>query len=321
MEIEFLSNMKFNLYTSKSQWEEWQGKIEKFLAYYELAAQRAQTIRTSPGHVFQHSNPLLPSLPSPPLSETQYSTPTSPVSADMGYAQADHRPPMRLAHNAPVHSIHLNSRKRGREELPPFEHRTKRVATEAPHMPMRSQYVPVTAPPMQLEPPVGVSHSGYQGSQPFYLPPLPILPSNAPPSISFYSDWKPPQFTGVPSAPTTHNINIPTLPPSYRPANEWQPPMSSSTYIPSLAVTTPITMPSSACSSRQSSPYGYNRSSPYRPVREVNTLLIPPPSTPLHIVPSSRQNITYNTLTASRGQTQHGTIPYLSQSYSWPLLF
>ncbi|KAM5371254.1 hypothetical protein ACJZ2D_008055 [Fusarium nematophilum] len=70
MEVEFLSNMRYNLVATKAQWEEWLDKLACFHEYYE----RAVRIPASPIHI-----------PSPP-SKTYHSPITSPTSTMPAHA-------------------------------------------------------------------------------------------------------------------------------------------------------------------------------------------------------------------------------------------
>lgn len=65
MEVEFLSNMRYNLLASKDEWEQWIAKLSNFHEYYDRASKLTASpiVRVSPTHRIVHS-----SAPSPTTS-------------------------------------------------------------------------------------------------------------------------------------------------------------------------------------------------------------------------------------------------------------
>ena len=82
MEVEFLSNVRYNLFASKEEWKEWHAKLRRFSDFYHKASlvpEDEQFISKTPSlHISPSLGPTppLPSmspaskLPSPPLSES-----------------------------------------------------------------------------------------------------------------------------------------------------------------------------------------------------------------------------------------------------------
>ena len=68
--------------------------------------------------------------------------------------------------------------------------------------------------------------------------------------------------------------------------------------------------------------YGHYRSSPYKPVRTVNSLLAPPPSTSLGNPGIGSSGLQYRPLGKQLGQSRVGVVPHISQAYpqyTWPI--
>lgn len=311
MEIEFLSNMKFNLFTSEAQWSDWQGKINKFSKYWEMARERqANSLMLSGPAMSGMPMPSVSNLPSPPLTDSLHSTPTSPVSyTDM--ATSDYRQTPASSQGS-IASNGLASRKRAREDSSTSDLPAKRFANSHHNLSVPSLS---SLPPLQLEPPVVPTTRSYTPSHLAYLPPAPILPSNGPSMSSYFSQPLRTQeyrmTLPATTAPMTHNIQIPAL----VPITVSMP--STSTMAPLPVITTHTTPSTPQSQSRQNSPYNfYARVSPYHPVRYINTLCIPPPS-PLHPYSGSQQDFTYNTLSKNPGRVHSGVVPYSQQDFFW----
>jgi hypothetical protein len=143
MEVEFLSNMRYNLVATKDQWNDWLDKLSCFHEYYE----RAVRLPASPIHVpspatkGQHSPVASPTaamqptvnLPPTPAVTTNYS-PTSSHSQNWSAYQTNIISPLSTKPNLQFPPV---SRKRSPEgEI--MEHPAKRLAPQrgaAPAMP------------------------------------------------------------------------------------------------------------------------------------------------------------------------------------------
>ena len=325
MEVEFLSNMKYCLFTSAEDWADWQrllGKYAEFLV-------RSQILRPPPTHP---PAPILPpasslhlpmALPSPPISN-QASPPYVGDLAPNAYAygsvgQHGLTPaPSPLELMPRSSSTQQASRKRSHDDH----------SSEPPAKRLASGYHDYSSP---------LHHAQTSQNQRLTLPSLSIPPSQAPPSSSL-----PVSSQGQQLPP----LNVPAraMAMVYQNANSSAP---AQTLPP---VTGPSSLPPSQIhsqyQSRQQSPYpgsGANsptsavphsatmlhpptqvspsyflqqRNSPYRPVHNVSTLLYPPPSIALHHRPQSVEHsqMHYQPLSKSFQQRQTGRLPYVSQN-------
>ncbi|PTB65034.1 hypothetical protein BBK36DRAFT_55521 [Trichoderma citrinoviride] len=80
MEVEFLSNMRYNLLASKEEWEDWLTKLACFRDYYEQAsrAQASPLAATSPSSRSFHS-PISPTTMLPASDAAAFSPATAPT--------------------------------------------------------------------------------------------------------------------------------------------------------------------------------------------------------------------------------------------------
>jgi len=113
----------------------------------------------------------------------------------------------------------------------------------------------------------------------------------------------------VPAQSLTHNICVPSISSQSR---------ASSPYLHQASNTS---SPSSAYPPQQPqhlSPSYFlgNRSSPYRPVRGVHSLLIPQPQAPAPS-PLNVDQIQYQPLAKTRNQYRNGVVPYMSTEVAW----
>src|SRR6266513_3393998 len=69
MEVEFLSNMRYSIYTSEAEWREWHAKLGRFWNYFDKASKADMVPRSSQsGAPVTPTLNIPPSLPSPPSS-------------------------------------------------------------------------------------------------------------------------------------------------------------------------------------------------------------------------------------------------------------
>lgn len=336
MEVEFLSNIRYNLFASESEWAQWYSKLGLFGDYFNQASMlpaeadiSTPLLRVSPP---RNSQSPLSKLPSPPVTD-----PVRPLSQpnwylpDHGLPYAVHRPP--LPQQIP-HVALGGCRKRNRdedEELHPMKRTAMSMATSTPALTIPSS---TTMNAMATLPPMLTPTSAPAALMPMAGPvarlPLPNLPASSHPM---------PQV-----APSSAVSQLPAImPPVYNRVSNWvqqMPPASVPPVAPGLH-----NAPSHAELSRNQSSYGVssatvspavsaysvhtpqthlspsfflaNRNSPYRPVRSVHTLLIPPPSASLQqqrSVPFDHMH--YQLLGKTSADRKTGLLPYI-QSEAW----
>lgn len=136
MEVEFLSNMRYNLLASKDEWEDWLTKLACFRDYYEQALRvPASPLAVSPSARSFHSplvSPTTVTLPAAdaafaPASVTTYSPPVSRHAQNWAMYHANPVSPLaaRPSMTLPV------CRKRS-PDVEPIDHPAKRIMRRAP---------------------------------------------------------------------------------------------------------------------------------------------------------------------------------------------
>lgn len=347
MEVEFLSNVRYNLFASASKWNEWHAKLRQFSEFYNKAsrvpeeeqlAPKTPALRISPS---LGPTPPLPSpspaskLPSPPANDSLRPLPNwNPSLTNSSYA-----PPLpRLGNEIPAS---VNPRKRSRDE-PTEEHPAKRVAMSNP--PVATLPPSSALPNIPTLPPVLTPTSAPSSHAPHMPMPRPVSQQLPRPNL--------PPSNLTPTIPSTMSqqhpsISVRPIPSAYNPpaqTSHWVQQMPPSTSVPSVSsgvYTNPVSLPDPG---RHHSPFGVsntlspalpayvhtppmhlspsfwlaNRNSPYRPVRSVNTLLIPPPSASLQqhrSIPYDHMH--YQPLGKSAAERRTGLVPYFQQE-AWP---
>lgn len=344
MEVEFLSNMRYSLYTSKAHWNAWHEKLGKFGTYIDLANKAKEAAMTRP-MLLTPTNAQFPhALPSPPTLYPMH----SPSYTD--YYSSSHlqslSTPVLLPQpiSSAISPIGL---------LPELDQRfsgKKRSFDDAVQAPPAKRRVPANyheqQPILLSQPPPQPLHPPVQQ----HLPTLPISMMNqaqamqyapqrpVPGSRSMSLVYQPPasqhfqpqlsnqasmatnmamsvassmtmlQTSGLPLPPVLHPGHIRQLSPYLN---------SSTTNSPSHTMYTPH---SGQVSQRHSPSYFLaQRSSPYRPVRHVQTLLAPPSSTPLYNAPRlvSHDRMQYHNLGRPYSERRVGHLPYLNHE-AWP---
>jgi hypothetical protein len=323
MEVEFLSNMRYDLYASESEWKEWKATLGRLGSFYE----KAQKLGAPPPPYTPLSQGFGQKLPSPPsIHHNQPFTAGNYHGLPNPMTMAPYLPPSPLRQR--VSSVDLlNGRKRSvdmgseqsmakRVHLTSHQHSSAGLLTPSSYGSHDSGSASV--PPMTYGAPSGSqSHAD--------IPRLPVPRLAVPPSISPSNQLAP---LGLPAnramssvypAVTTAAWSQPVTPVSTVPPSLYQ------NTIPSLGE---MSRPQSNVASAHTSPVGYatstplhglspsyfltNRSSPYRPVRNVNTLIIPPPSAALHnpLRSIDHDQIRYQPLSKTNTEHRTGTIPY-----------
>lgn len=312
MEVEFLSNMRYDLYTSEKEWKQWHRKLARFWDYFNRASK--PTLDTWPRSSV--------SLPSPPQS--QRSSPSyhnyDTVSMSAAGVQAYLGPILPIpVTRMPEVNLRPTVRKRSYDEGldEPAAKRLSRHAPMAANRPVRAR---------------GLSDGPMPNFMPSQGSSRPTIPAQYPPAPTY-----PSTPTSQLSAPSSRamalvygNTSQPGPQPHAVPAHYMESTNLAQGQIPlvpqgiSSRSVQPMVARSATCSPTSLAPgttadlvslasYAVNRSSPYRPMRTVNTLLVPPPSTsfqnpPLHLGAS---NMHYQPLGRPPSERRAGIVPYV----------
>ncbi|PBP27446.1 cyclin [Diplocarpon rosae] len=324
MEVEFLSNMRYSLLASSEQWAEWHEKLRNIRRYC-IAAAEAPTV-ASPQQTHTH-----PNIPSPP--STQGSPPSHPYLPPSTSFVNGH--PWPANNSLPPISSPLS-------KLPDLQYRgsirkrsiegdaeepvAKRISSRPPMMPAQytSAYTPI--PTMRSEarrlpvPDLTIAtsqpmSSGYSASTPHNAPVLPPLNGRA-------------MSTVYPVTPSSWAPQVPLLTPSgshhasgYSTPSRRQSPQSVQDLLSHSSSPTAAHFPDHNHPKHFSpSFFLQQRSSPYRPVRYVNTLLHPPPSASMHGYSINTNQIMYQPL-GKRNDNRVGIVPdynHTPYQQQWP---
>lgn len=333
MEVEFLSNMRYNLYVSEEEWKRWHVKLARFSTYFNKASK---------------APPVEVATPAAPVTPT---TQTSPYKLPSPPSPDRHGPPMQMYHpslpnpmTVAPHLSHSPARHYlGSEDFHGSRKRSLDISTDMPTAKRLMSTTPSSHSPAVHSP---GTLSAYTPSSNASSSTLAEIANNRSPILKL-------PMPNLPSTSTQRQRHHPTL--SVAPArsmsmvypnaqNNWSqpvtpvgtmPPNSVNLYanpIPALGELTRSQYASANASpstagygsvtpTRQLSPSYFltNRNSPYRPVRSVNTLLIPPPSASLH---NPTRNIgldqmRYQPLGKAPTDTRAGVVPYMHHD-AWP---
>jgi hypothetical protein len=333
MEVEFLSNMRYSLYTSKKKWEEWHTILGKFGSFYDRASKVPASGAISP------IGPPTPALqvptnvvPSPP---TQQVSPPTTVSYSPCRSQFSTTPMLHpQATSTAVSPIGPLP------ELGPLIQRKRSTDNSSEPAPKRQAHGfapgPYSNAPLipTLQTPVNRSFEPSQSMN--RLPPLPSLSiptpqQNPPQQVNNWSELPLP-------APGSRSMAM-----VYPPPVQWKQPFTTPTSTVAPAFPATLT-PTAGDRSRQMSPYPpsagsspvsatfgtsqrqlspsyflQQRQSPYRPVRGVHTLLVPPPSTSMHSPARNigQEQMQYQPLGRPMAERRVGPLPYMDYG-AWP---
>ncbi|KAF1345888.1 cyclin-domain-containing protein [Delphinella strobiligena] len=348
MEVEFLSNMKYNLFVAAEEWDEWQTQLGRFASFFEQAS-RVPSSQSPFGA-------LGITLPSPPTSN--HASPS--YSGSQNLAQYSH-PSVNSLHSdgtmsnpsslGPVPDLHSQvTRKRSLEHSadPPAKRLAASSTNYGQSFPSgastavpsynRSQFLPRVPLPTLATPQTQPPHKPYTGSsqsqqQQFapQLPPLNYTQLSFGPSPTPTSSWAP--TSAAMTAAVNHYSQTPlhvTPMPQSMPQSRQQSPYSGSA---GVSPTNSVLPSARQMHSSQLSPSYYleQRNSPYRPIRGVSTLLVPPPSgATQHQQTVGREQMHYQPLGRPQ-ERQTGQLPYIAQNqwfdgrhqstasaYQWP---
>lgn len=319
MEVEFLSNMKYCLFTSEQDWAQWQTLLGKFAAFFETATRPPCTNVQAPVLAPASSIHAPAALPSPP-SSNQASPPFNG----------------QLAHPRVIYG---NFGQNGPTPVPsPLNN-----FTEVNHGPMQARNRKRSLDESSGEPPAKRIANGQQNStsphrystltgqvlngQPIPRLTLPNLPMPHP-QMSSYTQPMPghqlpplsvPGRAMAMAFPNGGSQALPQITPSAGPSLQPQAAQHQSAYEDENRVSPTGVIPPSAVTlhpSSQISPSYFlqQRNSPYRPVHNVSTLLYPPPSGAMQNRP---QNVELNQMQYQPlGKQIHhaGRLPYVAQN-------
>jgi hypothetical protein len=339
MEVEFLSNMRYSLFTTAAEWTQWHQKLGRFGTYFDRASKRLVEAKSLPIVTPTFNVPF--SLPSPPASTNA----SPPFVSSYSPSHASHPHPLSMppqlapAMPSPAESLYeigtsQRSRKRSYDDAtqePPAKRLSRPVApfpngrpslnlqTFAPQRVDGVPHLPVPSIAMNPTPPASIG-----GHTPTHLPP---------PGGRAMAMVYPGSSTAWPQAGLVSTTPVPTTGSMTRTTPYADGSRTSSPYHPTMNYS-PITNGSTMTPGQNmSSPSFFlsQRSSPYRPVRHVSQLLIPPPSASLQDrnEPLELNQMHYHPLGRPRNECRAGVLPYMQQdSWSqmqrqpahWPLL-
>ncbi|ORY63455.1 uncharacterized protein BCR38DRAFT_344660 [Pseudomassariella vexata] len=340
MEVEFLSNMRYGLLTSKEQWAEWLQKLSCFHEYCERAEMSEQAelrrrqapmapLNMSPTHRFSSPIPsptgILPAaLQGTSSSLTVYSPNTVTYNGHQNW-HGQYQPTPSVSPLAAKPNLGLGGhRKRSLERPELVEPAPKRINRQVAatlsatgRQPAESVRLPI--PQLTLD--IGQAATSQAGA---YPPPSSHTQGQVPASVSLppigsgiramtsayqnATTWAPQMAVLATCGPQTPSY---TAPSSFGTPTKRQSPSGLTVYGSS-----PLTEPFNTHTPISNSPSVYlqQRNSPYKPVRPVNTLNYPPPSIPLSEYHLGSAQMHYQPL--GRRNVRTGIVPDFLPGYS-----
>lgn len=332
MEVEFLSNMRYTLYVSDKEWKEWHVKLGRFWHHFDRASKKPlePVLRNRSLHSSSVSTSL--DLPSPPASTN--TSPPYPTHNSFSHPALPHplSVPPYLPPSIPSPTSLLpdtdprsSGRKRSHDEQPSEPPAKRPLSSFPPSGTSSTTLTPSTArgitpaiprlPMPNLSVPTNSHHNGGYHGSPAQLP----LPASRSSSESFPTPVRWPQNGTLPALPQPAPFNVPPQA-NFSGPSEWH--SRHSSYGPSSATPSPTSyqFPQSQHTPTHLSPAEYPaiRHSPYKPVRSVNTLLVPPPSASMHNPPQGLGNdqMRYQQLGKPLSERKTGIPPFMHQD-SW----
>ena len=315
MEVEFLSNMRYTLFASEEEWKEWHLKLGKFSDYYDKASRTQIGLRNLALPAPQFNNPR--DLPSPPAS-TNASPPflnhhsPKPTTLPHPLSMPPYLPP-RIP--SPDNNLKHWARKRSLEDNVP-EPPPKRLNSSATSTASSTTLTPSTisnTPPMPRLPMPNLSIS--QGhSQSVYnssSTQLPTPAGRAMSSVFSGPNSRPQKAMQLPSLQPPNQQSHPGNLKSVTPA-DYQGVQHPYTTAASTPSPTSYHFPQHTPTNVSPSGWSVPRNSPYKPIRGVNTLLVPPPSASIQNHPQnvSYGQMHYQPLGKPVSERRTGVLPY-----------
>ncbi|KAI8626063.1 hypothetical protein F5Y19DRAFT_231315 [Xylariaceae sp. FL1651] len=336
MEVEFLSNMRYGLLTSKEQWQEWLKKLACYHKYCERAKieEAARQVQAASMHLPPNQGRFTSPLPSPTIilptnmhgTSSSLAAAYSPVSTPQnGWANSYHPTPT-VSPLATKPSLgHPLVRKRsleGGDAVEPAPKRVPRPTAMATVPSMRptlsgAESVRLPVPQLTLDTnqavmPNAYGSSNYPSQSVVSLPPLnPGVRAMSTVYSTPTTTWAPQGPVIATCGPQTPSYAVPSNygTPTKRHSPTAMPTFGSSPLAEVYASHTPI--------SNSPSVYLQQRASPYKPVRRVNTLLNPPPSMPLSEYHLGSSQMHYQPL-GRRHDLRSGIVPEFLSGYGNP---
>jgi hypothetical protein len=332
MEVEFLSNMRYGLLTSKEQWQEWLQKLACYHKYCERARMEETTRQAQavPIRVSPNQGRFASPLPSPTAIVPTSIYSTSSLAAAYCPASAPQNSWDGTYHSTPTVSPlaakpslgHLMMRKRsleGDDDAEPAPKRASRppAMTMVPSMrptPSGTDQARLPVPQLSLDTSQAVLPNAY-GASHYPSQSMVSLPPLNPGVRAMSTVYSTPTSTWAPQGTILSNCGQQT--PSYAVSSNYgtptkrqsptgMPAFGSSPLAEAYASHTPI--------SNSPSVYLQQRASPYKPVRRVNTLLNPPPSIPLSEYHLGSSQMHYQPL-GRRNDLRSGILPEFLPMY------
>ena len=327
--------MRYNLFVSEEEWKRWHVKLARFSMYFNKTSKAPRIEPAKPAApvtpINQTSPYRLPSPPSPPrhgLVPMYHSSLPNPMSVAPYLAHS----PVRH-HYEPDHTF--GSRKRSLDASADMPAAKRLMSTtpssQSPAVPSPTTpaiYTPSSkipggtladtankvAPVLKLPMPNVPSSSAHAPRHHSSLAALSLPPARAMSTVypNAPNNWSQPVTPVGAMPPTSMNLFANPIPALGDLARDQY---ASANTSPSTSAYGPVTP------SRHLSPSYFltNRNSPYRPVRNVNTLLIPPPSASLHNPTRSigLEQMRYQPLGKAPTEARAGVVPYIHHD-AWP---
>ncbi|RYP04348.1 hypothetical protein DL765_010229 [Monosporascus sp. GIB2] len=347
MEVEFLSNMRYGLLTSKEQWQEWLQKLTCYREYYERAKMEKKHCQAPPlsTHVPVHvPSPTHKRFASPLPSPTNTVLPSSmqgPTAPVMAYSSnsalntmpQNWHPSYQPSPTVPATTVSPHgarpsqgvARKRSLEGGEQMEPAPKRIPRQPPHAVVPSNRpTPTTGgdltrlpiPHLTLDTSQAIQSLGHPPQSTYPPQPTLSLPPLGPgmramstvyPAVT--TTWTPQGAIMATCGPQTPSF---TAPSNYTTPSRRQSPNSLAAFASS-----PLGEPFGTHTPTSNSPSVYlqQRASPYKPVRRVNTLLYPPPSMPLSEYHMGSSQMHYQPI-GRRNDVRSGIVPEFVGGYA-----
>lgn len=331
MEVEFLSNMRYGLLTSKEQWQEWLRKLACYHEYCQRAKmeERLRQVPPMPTHIPSPTRKRYTSpLPSPTsiMPSSMQGTQTSllacsPNSALGNIPQNWHptyhpTPTVSPLAARPSQGIARKRSLEGADQMEPVAKRVPRPVVPSSRLggmsggdSIRLPVPHLTLDTSQAMQPIMPQPQTYPSQQPVSLPPLGAgmraMSTVYPVATTSWAPQGPMLATCGPQTPSY------TAPSHYGTPSKRHSPSGLSAFASS-----PLTEPFGTHTPISNSPsiYLQQRASPYKPVRRVNTLLCPPPSIPLSEYHLGSSQMHYQPI-GRRNDLRSGIVPEFLPTY------
>lgn len=322
MEVEFLSNMRYTLFASEAEWNEWHITLGKFSDYYD----KASRIQSGPRNLSMPTPSFNanPNLPSPPVSQRTsppFLTNPSPINSGFPHplSMAPYLAPTIPSPITPMPEVDLKpwARKRSLDDhsSEPPSKRLSMAPSAAPSTTLTPSTLNNATPPVPRLPMPNLSistgsHQNGCGSSPGQL----SIPSGRAISVYPSSNRVPQNGMQLPSIQSSAYMNPAGSARGASAMSEYQ--NRQSPYATGSATPSPtsFTFPQHQHTPNGLSPSGFPipRNSPYKPIRGVNTLLVPPPSASMHQPQNlSYDQMHYQPLGKPISERKTGVLPYM----------